>query len=343
MERVLVALSGGVDSSVAAALLKKKGYRVAGAIMRMGGITDEEVKAAETVAEHLTIPFFSIDFRKRFERDIIQYFIDEYREGRTPNPCVICNESIKFGLFLKEARKRGYDKVATGHYAGIEKKGHQYILLQGVEKNEQSYFLYRLQQTQLAQVILPLHTLSKAEVRKKAGSFGLPSALRQKSQDVCFIPDNDYVTYLRNYVGEKPGPILDRDDRIIGTHKGIHCYTYGQRRGIGISSRHPLYVTRIDKSQNAVHVGERADVYKKELIASKVHFITSEYLTSSREIFAKPRYVSPLTPATITPVGKTRVKVFFKKSQWALTPGQSVVFYDNGEVLGGGIIDVISK
>lgn len=342
MDSILVALSGGVDSSLAAALLKSQGYRIAGAIMRMGGVSEEDIEAAQSIARHLAIPFFCFDFRQEFESAIIQYFKDEYCRGRTPNPCVVCNEHIKFGRFLEEAHRNGYDRIATGHYAGIEKTDDGHVLLQGVDRNEQSYFLYRLQQEQLAQAILPLQALTRAMVRDEARSLGLPGAARQKSQDVCFVPNDDYAAYLTGFVADRPGPIIDQDGRVIGSHQGIHRYTCGQRRGIGISSSRPLYVTKIDQARNSIHVGPREDVFKRELIAHRIRFVDGQDLERSLEVLAKPRYVAPLAHATIYPIKKGEVQVRFDEPQWALTPGQSVVFYSQGRVLGGGIIEVIA-
>lgn len=341
MEKVLVALSGGVDSSTAAAILKQKGYSVEGAIMLFEGVTHEAHDYAHEATKKLSIPFHGFDFTKAFHNKIISNFIKEYSNGRTPNPCILCNKYIKFGLFLKKAEEMGIDKIATGHYACIEEHGGHFFLKKGKDKNEQSYFLYRLDQQQLAKTILPLGTYTKDGVRKMAQKYNLPTAQRRKSQDVCFIPDNDYSSYLKDMVPQDPGPIYDKDGEIIGMHKGIISYTCGQRRGIGVSRGQPYYVLKIDVKNNAVYVGDREDVYRSQLIAGDVHFMLLENLDRRIEVMAKTRYVSPLSQATLEPYMEKRVKVTFKKAQWALTPGQSVVFYQHDTVLGGGIIEEI--
>lgn len=338
--KVLVALSGGVDSSTAAAILKEGGYSVAGATIVFKGVLKENIDYARSVCKILDIPFYIYDFSKVYQKEIVENFIKEYQTGRTPNPCVRCNQLIKFGLFLNQAQEKGFDMIATGHYARVEKDNNDYLLKRGKDKNEQSYFLYRLNQAQLSKIMLPLGDWTKEEVRQMAKKMKLPTAHRKKSQDVCFLPDTDYISYLKEILPEKKGPIFDRNGKKLGTHKGIVFYTYGQRKGLGISHKRPYYVIKIDAGNNAIYVGEKEDVYKKELIATDVNFVSIKELNRRMRIQAKARYFVPLAWATIEPLND-KIKVIFEKPQWALTPGQSIVFYQSGLVLGGGIIEEI--
>ncbi|HEX7320703.1 MAG TPA: tRNA 2-thiouridine(34) synthase MnmA [bacterium] len=340
--RILVAMSGGVDSSVAAALLVKQGHYVEGATMLFKGVLTDDVMSAREACAALGIKHRTFDFRKKYRDTVIRDFIDEYCRGRTPNPCVLCNERFKFGSFLQNALAHGFEAIATGHFAGVVRRKHGYSLVQGVDRNEQSYFLYRLGQKELARAVLPLARMTKVQVRNLARKIGLPTAQREKSQDICFLPDGDYASFLKKVlrIRLRPGPIVNEQGVVVGKHKGIMFYTHGQRKGLGISHYEPYYVTDINAGQNTITVGGRSKAYKQELIAGNLHFISGRKLTREMTVLAKARYFAALSAATIRMVCG-RIKVRFIKPQWALTPGQSVVFYKNRTVLGGAIIDEI--
>jgi len=340
-KRILVALSGGVDSSVAAALLQESGYQVEGAIMLLEGMKRENIGFAEAVAKQLSIPFHHFDLRQQHQDEVIDYFVREYQCGRTPNPCVVCNRVIKFGLFMRKAQELGIEGMATGHYAGITRQNSRYLLNKGVDNNEQSYFLYRLDQEQLSKTLFPLGQYTKTQVRLNARKYKLSTAQRKKSQDVCFIPDGDYSSFLKSRIPVNPGPILNNEGREVGQHKGIIHYTTGQRHGIGVSHKYPYYVTRIDVAKNAIYVGEKEQVYRKECIARDLNFIPFDTLERRMNVAAKVRYFSPLAEAVIEPIAEDKVRVIFEEKQWAITPGQSVVFYQENLVIGGGIIDQV--
>lgn len=340
-KRILVAMSGGVDSSVAALLLQESGFQAEGAIMLLEGMKQESIDLAEQVAQYLHIPFHRFDLRKAHQESVIDYFVQEYQRGRTPNPCVVCNKMIKFGLFMKKAQEMGIKNIATGHYAGIGRKNGRYLLKKGRDKNEQSYFLYRLKQDQLSNIIFPLARYTKDRVRGTARKHRLPTAQRRKSQDVCFIPDRDYVSFLANRISANPGPILDRDGNMVGDHKGIINFTIGQRHGIGISHKYPYYVTKIDAQKNAIYIGEKQEVYKRACLATDLNFIPFDSLDRPIRVKVKVRYFSKPSEATIEPVNHDNVKVTFIRPQWAITPGQSAVFLRRDLVVGGGVIDKV--
>ena len=337
--RILVALSGGVDSSTTAVLLKEAGYDIEGAIMVFEGIKQENIELASTVARNIEIPFHRVDLQKEFKELIIGYFSSEYARGRTPNPCVRCNQLLKFDLLLNRSKPAAFDKIATGHYARVEEKDGRFLLKRGKDKNEQSYFLYRLSQEQLSKTILPLGELTKEEVRKRARKYDLPTAKRKKSQDACFIPDGDYASFLKELLPEKAGPVVNELGKTVGKHKGIFHYTVGQRHGLGISHKHPYYVTKIDAKNNTIHVGERKNVFKRELLASDLNLIPFDNLERRLQVTAKVRYFSPLSKAMVEPADNQTVRVIFEKPQWAITPGQSIVFYQDDLVIGGGVIE----
>lgn len=333
-------MSGGVDSSTAAALLKKQGYYLEGAIMKFEGVSDQDIASAQAAARCLDIPFRIIDLSTAYQELIIRPFVQEYAAGRTPNPCVFCNQYFKFGFFLQRALAFGFDLIATGHYVRRALERGVYRLRRGIDKNEQSYFLYRLNQRQISRALFPLGSLTKDEVRTIARQHGLPTAQRRKSHDVCFLPDADYASYLKKILPEKPGDIIDQQGRIIGRHQGVIFYTIGQRRRIGISRDRPYYVTAINASRNWIQVGDKSDVFKTTFLAGQVHFLQRPLTSRRQSILGQVRYNSPATPVRLTraPGG---LRVIFEKPQWAITPGQSVVFYRDDELLGGGIIKAI--
>lgn len=351
-------MSGGVDSSVAAAILKEQGFEVIGATMRLqrGGAGGNESDghsgprgAAEAlqVAHVLGIPHYEVDFADLFSRKVIADFCAEYARGRTPNPCVRCNQFIKFGAFLDWARRNlGADLIATGHHARIEEEGDRYVLKKGADpRKDQSYVLCMLTQEQLAHTLMPIGSHTKAEVRAMARDRGLPVAEKLESQEICFIPDNDYRTFVRNHVSEgaRPGPTLDRVGKVLGEHSGIINYTVGQRRGLGIAAEHPLYVVAIDPARNALIVGPRSAVYAAELLAAEVNWICGVPVEETIQVQAKVRYQHPAAPATVTVLEGGRARVQFDPPQMAITPGQFVVFYDCEVLLGGGVIAEVRR
>lgn len=346
-KKVAIAMSGGVDSSVAAALLLEAGYTVAGFTMVNFTLEqdrlDDHVSSAKKAADLLKIEHEVVDLRADFHDRIIQYFCREYSQGLTPNPCIRCNREIKFGLLMDRARGYGVDFFATGHYVRkyFDDQKKRFILKKARNKaKDQSYFLYGLTQKQLEGSLFPVGEMKKEEVRKKAVSLGLPAAHRRESQEICFIPDNDYVNFLKkNIPGSfRPGPILDRNKKQLGMHGGILHFTIGQRRGLGIAAPHPLYVLEMDVRNNAVIVGKDEELREKSLIASPLNLIAMSEIKHPLPVKARIRYKHKEADALVIPLDKNRVRVEFSKPQRAITPGQSVVFYDGDIVIGGGII-----
>jgi len=351
-------MSGGVDSSVAAALLKEQGYEVIGVTMKLFSLPKEyclsenlrsccgwkATEDAHSVAITLGISHFVFDFRKHFKMRVISDFCEEYAQGRTPNPCIRCNEHIKFDVLWKKAKVLEADYLATGHHARIDRDSQpgQYKLKKGKDREkDQSYFLYCLTQDQLSHTLMPIGDYTKEEVRKKARKLGLPVAQRPESQEICFVPDNDYARFLRDRIPDvfRPGPIVDIENRVLGRHKGIAHYTIGQRRGLGIAAEHPLYVLSIQRDENTIVVGPVNQLYEKTLLASSLNLISAEKIAEPLEMKAKIRYKHKEMKALLTLLDSDRAQVKFEKPQRAITPGQSVVFYDGDIVIGGGIID----
>ena len=357
-KRVVVAMSGGVDSSVAAALLKEQGYEVIGLTMNLFSLPreicqEESLRSccgwrafedAQRIAMALEIPHYVADFKDSFKEKVMADFCEEYRKGRTPNPCIRCNQYIKFEALIKRAKKLSADYIATGHHARVEcdaVRG-QYLLKKGKDKEkDQSYFLYPLTQEQLSLTLMPIGEKTKTEVRKIAEDLDLPVAQKPESQEICFVSGNNYAQFLKDRIpeGSKPGPIVDLNLHILGQHRGIIHYTVGQRKGMGVAAPHPLYVLSIDVEKNEIVVGPNEKLYKNKLLASQVHFISGEKLVQPLVVKAKIRHRHLEAKAVVTPVDKGQVQVEFEKPQRAITPGQSVVFYQDDLVVGGAIID----
>lgn len=333
--KIAVAMSGGVDSSVAAALLKKQGFEVSGIFMKLFDSPSFKAseKRARRIAKILGIPFLVLDLRKEFKKKIINYFLSEYEMGRTPNPCVVCNKEIKFGLLLEKAASLKKDFIASGHY--VTKKGDK--LLTANDKNkDQSYFLWKLNQKQLSRIIFPLGSYTKKQIKGLAKELKLPVLSIPESQEICFI-NKDINIFLKKYLRPEPGMIINERKEIIGRHKGLCFYTIGQRKGIGLSGG-PYYVSGKDFKKNILIVSrDKKDLEKEGLIAGSVNWISGKKPKFPLKIKARTRYGQKLFPVTVRPFGK-KIKVFFDKPQRAVTPGQSVVFYSGRELLGGGII-----
>jgi len=355
-KRVLVAMSGGVDSSVTAAILLKQGYEVIGVTFKFWSkqfcgkqkskscCSLKDIEDARRVAAKLKIPFYVLSAHKEFEKHIIDYFCKEYSLGRTPNPCIICNDKIKFGLLLEKARKLNAGYVATGHYAQVifNKRRKEFVLKRAkYRKKDQSYALFGLRQKQLAAILMPMGKLDKLDVRKLALKIGLRVHDKPDSQEICFIWEGNYKDFLRqrNPKAFISGDILDTSGHILGRHKGIASYTIGQREGLGIAKEKPIYVLNIDRKNNAITVGYREQLNKKTLIASRVNWIETNKPAGRIKVKAKIRYRHTRADATIYPLEKNRVKIVFNEPQFAITPGQAVVFYKNEEILGGGWIE----
>ncbi|MDP6448769.1 MAG: tRNA 2-thiouridine(34) synthase MnmA [Dehalococcoidales bacterium] len=361
MNKIVVAMSGGVDSSVTAALLKEAGYQVIGVTMqiwpsnklpdenRFGGCCGIDAAAdARKVAYQLGIPHYVMDFRDIFARKVIADFCQEYRRGRTPNPCIRCNQHIKFNALRDKARGLGTDFIATGHYARIEKDKATgtYLLKKGVDRDkDQSYFLYPVTQEQLSHTLFPLGDFTKKKVREIARDMTLPVATKSESQEICFIPDSDYPGLLKAFVPQaaRPGLILDEAGNTLGRHQGILSYTTGQRRRLGISAREPLYVIAIEPAENAIVVGPREKVFGSEFTAANLNWLAILRLTKPTAVKARIRYQHQEAEAIVSPLDEYSVYVKFTEPQMAITPGQAVVFYDGDTVLGGGTIDPVRK
>jgi tRNA-specific 2-thiouridylase len=340
--KIAVAMSGGVDSSVTAALLQKESHEVFGLTMLVTP-SDEAAVAAREAAETLGIPHHTVDFKDIFNREVIAGFCMQYSLGRTPNPCVNCNRLIKFGILLDKARELGAAAMATGHYARNEKlsASGRVVLKKGVDRTrDQSYFLYKLTQPQLASAVFPLGNMTKDNVRKLASEMGLSSVKRKESREICFVPDNDYPRFLREHLSTIPeGHVVDKNGKVLGNHHGIINYTIGQRKGLGISSKEPLFVVGIDAQNNTVIVGEKQDVYADEFIAGDVNWISIEKITTPLSLKVRIRYLHQEAEAVISAADNDKVNVKFKSPQMAVTPGQAAVFYDGDVVVGGGTIE----
>lgn len=350
-KKVMIGMSGGVDSSVAAALLKQQGYEVVGVTMQIWQDEKKDengsccslsaVDDARRVANKLDIPYYVLNFKEIFDQKVIEYFTDEYLRGKTPNPCIACNRYIKFDEFLKKATSMGMDYIATGHYAKVEKVDDRYLLKRSLSvAKDQTYPLYNLTQDQLAHTLFPLANYEKPEVRAIAAELGLGVASKPDSQDICFVAHHDYAGFIEEKTGIKmePGNFVDKSGKVLGRHRGIYHYTIGQRKGLGIATGKPVFVSYIDLKKNEIVLGEEADILSKSLIAADLNFIAVNKLTEPVKASVKIRYGFKEAAAEIFPLEDGSVKVVFDEPQRAVTAGQSVVFYKDDYVLGGGII-----
>lgn len=348
-KKVLVAMSGGVDSSAAAALLVQQGYDCDGAMLKLAPNEDsrccsaDDAEDARQAATRLGMRFYVFNETDRFRRCVMDRFTAEYAAGRTPNPCIDCNRELKFGALLDRALTLGYDYIATGHYARVtyDAESGRYRLLRGAERRkDQSYVLYQLTQHQLAHLLLPVGDYEKPALRALAAANGLSNAQKADSQDICFVPDGDYVSFLRQYGGVEPvpGDFLDSEGRVLGRHRGMECYTIGQRKGLGVSANAPLYVLGKDPDRNAVILGEDNRLYTRELTAERVNWLSVPEPDRPLSVTAKTRYSQREAAATVEPLPGGCIRMVFTEPQRAVTPGQAVVFYDGDLVLGGGTI-----
>lgn len=357
-KRVVVAMSGGVDSSVAALLLKEEGYEVIGISLKLWDYGEEElsegsktccslsdVRDARFVCNKLNIPFYVFNHKKDFEQKVILPFVREYHRGRTPNPCILCNHHVKFDPLLAEAEKLGAALLATGHYARIRHNpdGSSSLLKAVDAKKDQSYVLYHLGQERLKKILFPIGEYTKEEIRKIAREHGLPNALKPDSQEICFVPNNDYAQFVeKNYPAPhlEPGNFVDKKGNILGRHGGIHHYTVGQRRGLGIGFGTRMYVTRIDSEKNEVELGVKDDTFRDGLVAVDVHWIHSSFRgVFSFECGVKTRYQKDEFEALVEPFEGEKILVRFHKKSPFVSPGQAAVFYRGDEVIGGGWIE----
>lgn len=335
-------MSGGVDSSAAFTLLKDD-YDIIGGTMSLFPGAEMICEEARTVAERFGIQHHVFDLQEQFRQAVIESFVNSYINGETPNPCVVCNKKIKFGALLAHAKSLGCEFMATGHYARVEfdKGNGRYLLRKASSAKDQSYVLYGLTQKQLSRVKFPLGSLDKQQVREIAYNHGL-AAEKPDSQDICFIPDGDYADYIARFTGKafQSGDIVDRTGNILGRHSGIINYTIGQRKGLGLAAPNPLYVIAKDAKSNTVTAGGSSELFSNTLIARELNWIAFEKLTQTLHLYAKTRYSQQEQPCTVSPVDESTVKVIFGSPQRALTPGQSVVFYDGDTVIGGGTIQL---
>ncbi len=350
MAKVVVAMSGGVDSSLAAALMKEAGHEVIGIMLKLWAeegcrsnrcCTPESVEDAELIADQLSIPFFVLDYKQNFKQQVVDPFAQGYAEALTPNPCILCNQKIRFGRLLEEAMKLGAEKLITGHYAIVREERGRFRLFRGVDAGkDQSYVLYRLNQNQLSHVAFPLGEMTKVQCREMASERGLSSADRPDSQDLCFVGDGDYRDFLRRQGGRSlPGNMVDPQGNIVGRHQGLDHYTVGQRRGLGLSLPEPYYVLALEGEPNRLIVGPQPYRGQKEIFVQGMHYIADPSPLSPIEVQVKIRYTSSSRPAILIPLQNQRAAVTFTQSVFYPAPGQSLVCYQGDEVLGGGFIE----
>ncbi|MDP3065057.1 MAG: tRNA 2-thiouridine(34) synthase MnmA [Chloroflexota bacterium] len=358
--KVVVAMSGGVDSSVAALLLMEEGYEVVGVTMKLydldgdrlsptyrGCCTADDAEDARRVCHRLGVPHYVFNMQEQFRAFVMDYFVREYQRGRTPNPCLACNEKLKFSFLLQRALMLDAEYVATGHYARIAPNGHGLPplrgggrrLLKGLDASkDQSYVLYTLGQAELAHTLLPVGWHAKEEVRRLARQAGLSNADKPDSQEICFIPSGDYRQFLAQRLEQRPGDIVDSQGNVLGRHGGVHAFTVGQRKGLGLSAARPLFVTRIDAERDLVVVGPEEELYAEAIVASRVRYVSGRPPEGPVVVAAKIRYRTAEAAAVLHPQGE-RAVLRFGQPQRAVAPGQAVVFYQGEDVLGGGTIE----
>ena len=353
-KKAIIAMSGGVDSSVAAYLMVQQGYDCAGATLKLydnpqcsypghrACCTPSDTEDARSVAARLGMLYYVFPMQEKFHESVIDKFADTYLHGGTPNPCIDCNRSMKFEKLMKRAKELDYDYVVTGHYARIEEQDGKFLLKKAIdEKKDQSYVLYSLTQEQLAHTLFPLGGMTKPQIREMAEEQGLINARKHDSQDICFVPDGDYAGFIERYTGKsfEPGNFVDQEGHVLGQHKGIICYTIGQRKGLGLALHEPMYVCRIDPKTNTVVLGRDRDLWSKELTAKDFHWISGEVPTGTQRIKAKIRYRHQEQWANAEVTGPDSIHLVFDEPQRAITCGQSVVLYDGDIVVGGGTIN----
>ena len=344
-KRALIGMSGGVDSSVAAWLCQEEGIDCVGATMHLYCPSEEKKDDADAraVAQRLGIPFHILDFQKEFREQVMDAFVRSYESGRTPNPCIRCNQTLKFGAMLDAALALDCSHVVTGHYARIRRDPEtgRYLLCKAEDRaKDQTYFLYGLNQHQLSHTLFPLGNLTKERVRAIAQEQGFLNARKRDSQDICFVPDGDYVAFLERHTGKRyaPGSYLDQTGKVVGTHRGAVAYTLGQRKGLGVALGEPMYVCGKDMDANTVTLGRNADLYSSGLIAENMNWLPFPELTAPLAVTAKIRHSQYEQPAMVYPMENGSVRVVFGTPQRAVTPGQAVVLYDGDMVVGGGTI-----
>ena len=350
-------MSGGVDSSVAALLLHRQGYDVVGVTMRLWSLERDDVPAsnksccsvedvedARRVCHAIGVPHYFLNFEKEFQSHVIDYFVQEYDRGRTPHPCLACNDKIKFDFLLRRATFLDADFIATGHYGRVRRDAEgRYELLKGIDAGkDQSYVLFTLGQSELSRLLLPVGEYHKDEIRELAADSALLVADKPDSQEICFIPNNNYREFVADRVRPRPGNLVNPDGEVLGTHPGIQFFTIGQRRGLGLNgnTERPLYVTRIDSESNEVVLGNREHLFRSSLWASRVNYVSGDALSDMSGVTAKIRYKASEARASVIPIADDWAEIRFDEPQRAITPGQAVVFYSGDRILGGGYIEL---